>query len=97
MNEDKELVVALELRMRQLMLYCDSLKDEAVSLKNEIKQKNENILELNETIKELKNNYNDLKFAKSFAHKETEEGENAKKRLKKLVRDVDKCISILRS
>lgn len=96
MNKDEELLIALELRIRQLMLYCDSLKEENDTLKIEIKQKEEKIIHLNKTINELELNYNDLKFAKAFSSENIEERHEAKRKLLKLVRDVDKCISILK-
>lgn len=96
MNEDRELLLALELRMRQLMLFCDSLKEENVLLKEEVEQKEKENSSLKATIKKLEMNYDDLKFAKSFTSGSLQEKEEAKRRLLKLVRDVDKCISILR-
>ena len=96
MNEDRELLLALELRMRQLMLFCDSLKEENVLLKEEIKRTQKENSSLRETIEKLEINYDDLKFAKSFTSGSLQEKEEAKRRLLKLVRDVDKCISMLR-
>lgn len=94
-DKDERLLADLEVRMRQLMYYCDSLLEENSRLKNEIGKKGNEIFTLNRKIEELKLDYNNLKFAKSFTL-ETKERDEAKRRLTKLVRDVDRCISILK-
>lgn len=97
MEKDEKLLADLEVRMRQLMYYCDSLKEENARLMKEIEQKEDDVFLLNEEIDKLKFNYSNLKFAKSFDSTENEDRNEAKRRLAKLVRDVDKCISILKS
>lgn len=98
MNNDEKLLANLEVRMRQLMYYCDSLKEENGRLMKEIEVREEEVFLLTEKIEKLEQNYSNLKFAKSFSSEEgTGEREEAKKRLSKLVRDVDRCISILKS
>ena len=82
--------------MRQLMYYCDSLKEENTRLMEEVELKDKELLLLNEQIEELKLEYSNLKFAKSFSAGNIGEQDEAKRRLSKLVRDVDKCISILK-
>lgn len=97
MNNDELLLSNLEVRMRQLMYYCDSLKEENGRLMKEIEEREETVASLNNKIEELEHKYSNLKFAKSFSSENTEERDEAKRRLTKLVRDVDKCISILKS
>lgn len=97
MNKDERLLADLEVRMRQLMYYCDSLKEENARLMKEIEQREDAVSSLTEDIDKLKLSYSNLKFVKSFSSENTEERDEAKRRLSKLVRDVDKCISILKS
>lgn len=97
MNTDEQLLINLEVRMRQLMYYCDSLKEENDRLMKEIEEREDTVALLMDKIETLEQKYSDLKFAKSFSSGGEEEREEAKKRLSKLVRDVDKCISMLKS
>lgn len=97
MDKDERLLADLEVRMRQLMYYCDSLKEENARLMKEIEQREDAVFSLTEEIDKLKLSYSNLKFAKSFSSESSEDRDEAKRRLSKLVRDVDKCISILKS
>lgn len=78
------------------MYLCDALKEENSQLKQQLVQKNSEVEDLSSTVEELKTKYDNLKFARSIASGNTEEMELAKKRLSKLVRDVDKCITMLK-
>lgn len=97
MNKDEQLFANLEVRIRQLMYYCDSLKEENSRLMKEIEEREDAVFLLEEKNQKLEQKYSNLKFAKSLESGDNEEREEAKRRLSKLVRDVDKCISILRS
>lgn len=91
------MLAEFEVKMKRLMLYCDTLKIENNRLKKELSQKDNLIGNLHLEIDQFKEKYKNLKFAKSFDSQNEEERLIAKKRLSKLVRDVDKCISILKS
>lgn len=95
-EKDKKLLDEFEIRMKQLMFLCDSLHKENILLKQKIEDKNNKISLLSSDLEELRESYKNLKFAKSFAKDTDQEREEAKKRLSKLVREVDKCISILK-
>lgn len=96
-EKDEKLLAEFELRMRQLMFFCDSLKSENIRLKQEIEKKDIALESLTEEIEQLETKYDNLKFVKSFSSSDSNEILLAKKRLSKLVRDVDKCIAILKS
>lgn len=96
-ENDEKLLADFELRMRQLMYLCDLLKDENFKLKQELQEKSREIEGLLSNIEELKGKYDNLRFVKSFSSEDTQGMEQAKKRLSKLVRDVDKCIIMLKS
>lgn len=94
-KQDK-LLADFELRMRQLMFLCDSLKAQNAALKDEVQKKDNTIKSLNDDLQQLKTQYDNLKFVKAFSSGSNEEAQNAKQRLSKLVRDVDKCIALLK-
>lgn len=79
------------------MYLCDMLKEENTQIRQELEQKNAAIAALSSEIEGLKTKYDNLKFAKSFSSGNEEERDKAKKRLSKLVRDVDKCITMLKA
>lgn len=95
-KNDEKLLAEFEIRMRQLMYLCDMLKDENTRMRQQLEQKEATIASLSSEVEELKNKYDNLKFAKSFSSDNVDEREQAKKRLSKLVRDVDKCITMLK-
>lgn len=97
MSEKQEKLFAeFELRMRQLMFLCDSLKKQNAALREELQTKNALIDSLSVDVQQLKKQYEDLKFAKAISSGNREEVLSAKQRLSKLVRDVDKCIALLK-
>lgn len=96
-EKDEKLVADFERKMRQLMFRCDSLKEENRLMKQQLDSKSNEINKLESQLKELEARYDNLKFAKSFSSNDVVERERAKNRLIKLVRDVDKCIAILKS
>ena len=95
-EKSEKLLADFEKRMRQLMYLCDSLKEENSMLKQELAKKDTMIEALTLEVGELKSKYDNLKFAKSFSSGNKEEMQAAKNRLSKLVRDVNKCIAILK-
>jgi phage shock protein A len=95
-KNDEKLLAEFEIRMRQLMYLCDMLKDENTQMRQQLEQKEATIIALSSEVEELKTKYDNLKFVKSFSSENTDEREQARKRLSKLVRDVDKCITMLK-
>lgn len=95
-NKQEKLLADFELRMRQLLFLCDSLKKQNVALQEELKMKNQRIEFLDANVKQLKTQYDNLQFVKTLSSGNEEEVKAAKQRLSKLVRDVDKCIALLR-
>ncbi len=92
--QDK-LLIDLEVRIKQLMLLCDSLKDENVRLKAEIQSKQQEIDSLNIELKQLKTKYDNLKLARTITAASVNV-DDAGAKLSKLVREVDKCINLLK-
>lgn len=92
--QDK-LLIDLEVRIKQLMLLCDALKDENVRLKAEIQSKQQEIDSLNIELKQLKTKYDNLKLARTITAASVNV-DDAGAKLSKLVREVDKCINLLK-
>lgn len=93
-GRNKELLYNLELRIKQLIFLCDSLKSENMELKQLLATSEESRVDLEERLKQLEQDYDNLKFANSFVS--DNEKNVAKERLLQLVQDVDKCISLLK-
>lgn len=95
-ENDKKLLAEFEIRMKQLMYLCDTLREENKKLKEELSQKDMQVKTLSEEVEQLKSKYDSLKFAKVLSSQDKESIYETKKRLSKLVRDVDKCIAMLK-
>ncbi|MDU1889106.1 MAG: hypothetical protein E6767_00330 [Dysgonomonas sp.] len=96
-EKDKKLLAELETRMRQLMYLYNTLEDENAQLKQQLAEKDSAIEVLHAESEQLKTKYENLKFAKSFSSGNENEMQEAKRRLSKLVREVDKCIAMLKT
>lgn len=96
-DRDEQLLKELDIRLKQLMYFCDSLKDENRRLKEELQLKNTEVDKVQTVIEQLEKKYDNLRFAKSFNGNNPEEIKRAKERLSKLVQDVEKCIVLLKS
>ncbi|SBV95208.1 hypothetical protein [uncultured Dysgonomonas sp.] len=96
-ENDEKLLAEFEIRMRQLMYLCDTLKEENALLKQQLTQRSVTIENLTSEVEGLKRKYDNLKFVKSFSSENEDDTLQAKKRLSKLVRDVDKCIAMLKN
>jgi len=94
-DENNKLLVDLEVRIKQLMFLCDSLKEENVRLKKEIQSRQKQIDETVKDLQQLKTRYDGLKIARTITAASVDV-ETAKLKLSKLVREVDKCINLLK-
>ena len=96
MTEDRtKLLVNLEVRVKQVLLLCDKLKQENSQLKNELVIKKDEITRVNSKISLLNEKYDNLKTARTITAASVDV-DTAKLKLSKLVREVDKCISLLK-
>ncbi len=94
-DENSKLLVDLEVRIKQLLLLCDSLKDENSRLKTEIELRQNQIDEVSKKLKDMKTKYDSLKTARTITAASVDV-DTAKLKLSKLVREVDKCINLLK-
>ncbi|EJX02099.1 hypothetical protein EVA_09796 [gut metagenome] len=95
MTEDhKRLLAVFEVRVRDLMAFCDSQKREIDELKESLTHKEEELRQANEMIGKLNAKCDDMLTARVLSVSELEM-KQAKMRLSNLVREVDKCIALL--
>ena len=81
-------------RVRRMILQYKELKKENAELYSMVDEKDKQVENLKAQITQAQNDYNSLKMAKML---EITDGdmESAQKRLQKLIRDVNKCITLL--
>ena len=81
-------------RVRQMLLQYKELKKENAELYAMVDEREEQIKTLNAKLAQAQNDYNSLKMAKML---EVTDGdvESAQKWLQRLIRDVNKCITLL--
>ena len=92
-NEFKLLVV-LEDRLNDLIKLFNDLKGRIKELEASLNDKDEKIQQAEEMITTLKTNYSNLLIARRLAD-DKEAFQQARKRVNKLVREVDLCIALL--
>ena len=96
MNKElKELIVQLETRTRQLILQQEKLQKEQKELRLQLQQKDEEILNLQIQNEELKQQYSHLKMAK-YIDMADNDVKDMRGRIRTMVRDIDRCISMLK-
>lgn len=94
MNPNEKALATFETRVRQMILRFQDMKKETESLRAQIEKNGQDIKDLQAKLTQAENDYQSLKMAKMM---EITDGdlENAKGRLAKMIRDVNKCIAIL--
>jgi len=94
MTANEKTLATFETRLRQMILRFQELKKENDELYAMVDKSERAIAELQEKLDEKQHDYDSLKMAKMI---EITDGnlEDAKERLSRLIRDVNKCIAIL--
>lgn len=92
--EEERLVRTFEARMTQLILDFKALKEQNIALNKELSEKDRTISDLHAQLTQLQTDYTNLKIAKMIKIND-DDMKNAKSRLSKLVREVDRCIALL--
>lgn len=94
MNANEKTLNTFATRVRQMILQYEELKKETSDLYALVAQHEEEIKDLQSQLRQEQENYRTLKMAKML---EVTDGdmEVAKKRVTKLIRDVNKCITLL--
>ncbi len=94
MDDGSKLIDRFSTRVRQLVLQYNDLQGENAALRADIEQRDATIRQLEARVAQLKGEYECLKTARML---EITDGDMdaAQKRLAKLIRDVDKCITLV--
>ena len=94
MNANEKILNTFATRVRQMILQYETLKKENDELYTLVDQREQEIKQLQEELSQAQADYNSLKMAKML---EVTDGdmETAQKRVAKLIRYVNKCITLL--
>lgn len=94
MNESNDKLKLFTTRMRQLILQYKAVKKENEELYAMVDAREKDIEQLRQQLQQAQNDYHSLKMAKMI---EVSDGdiEASKKRIASLIREVNKCITLL--
>lgn len=94
MPQENDILKKLTTRVRQLILMVDTIKKENQAMYETLKKKDEETIVLKQQIAQLKADYEHLKMSKmiELSHGDIKE---AKAKLTKLIKDVNKSIALL--
>ncbi len=94
MEANEKTLTLFTTRIRQLILQFKDVKKENADLYAMVDERDARISELEAKLAQAQNDYNSLKMARMI---EISDGdlEGAQKRLAKLIKDVNKCITLL--
>lgn len=94
MNANEKILNTFATRVRQMILQYEALKKENDELYALVDQREQEIKQMQGELSQAEADYNSLKMAKML---EVTDGdmETAQKRVAKLIRDVNKCITLL--
>ena len=90
-----DLVVRFETRTRQLLMQYKQLQQENAALLQKLGKREDEILTLQIENEDLKNQYQRLKTAK-YIDLADDDKKQIRGRISKMVRDIDKCIAMLK-
>lgn len=94
MNANEKTLSLFTTRVRQMILQYQEMKQENDGLYKMVDEQNAKIKELEAQLEQAKQNYNSLKMARMIQVSNVDM-DVAKKKLSKLIRDVNKCITLL--
>ncbi|MBR5439976.1 MAG: hypothetical protein IKT22_04225 [Prevotella sp.] len=93
-EKNKKTLTLFTTRMRQMILQFTEMKSENARLRVQAAERDGRIKELEAQLAQAKGDYENLKMAKMIEMSD-HDLEGAQKRLAKLIRDVNKCITLL--
>ncbi len=93
-NKYDELISAFEQKLRKLISAYRVLQEQNHQLEQKIEQKQNDLIEAHHRILELQKNYDHLIISRNLGVSE-EERAQSKKKIDKLVREIDNCLALL--
>ena len=94
MEADEKTLTLFTTRIRQMILQYQETKKENDELYGLVDERDAKIKQLEDRLSQAEQDYNALKMAKMIEVTDADM-ESARKRLNKLIRDVNKCITLL--
>ena len=94
MDANEKTLTLFATRIRQMILQYKDVKKENTELYAMVDERDARIKQLEGQLTQAQNDYNSLKMAKMIEITDSDL-ESSKKRLSKLIRDVNKCITLL--
>jgi hypothetical protein len=94
MSANEQTLTTFTTRVRQMILQYKTIENQNAVLLGQIKELNDKVSSLEGQLLQAHHDYDSLKMAKMI---DISDGdiESAKKRIQKLIRDVNKCITLL--
>jgi hypothetical protein len=94
MDANEKILNTFTTRVRQMILHFDNLRKEILDLQREIDQRDNRIKDLQIKLVQIQRDYENLKMAKMIEVSDSDL-DGAKKKVASLLRDVNKCITLL--
>lgn len=94
MSANEKIINTFATRVRQMILKFEDIKQENAELYSMVDERDAKIKELEEKLAQSEHDYNSLKMAKMMTISDTDM-EATQKRIAKLIRDINKCITLL--
>lgn len=94
MSASEKIINTFATRVRQMILKFEDIKHENAELYAMVDERDAKIKELQEKLTQAKHDYDSLKMAKMMTISDSDM-ETTQKRIAKLIRDVNKCITLL--
>ena len=94
MAANEKTITLFTTRARQMILQFKQMKKENEELYSMVDERDARIRQLEETVKQWQRDYNSLKMAKMLEVTD-DDLDGAKKRVASLIRDINKCITLL--
>lgn len=94
-NRLTDSIVRLETRTRQLLMRHEEMKGELARLREELRLKEERLVSMRSENEELRKKYDHLRMAK-YIDMADDDVKDIRGRIRKMVRDIDRCISMLK-
>ncbi|WP_270532498.1 hypothetical protein [Segatella copri] len=94
MSASEKTINTFATRVRQMILKFEDIRHENAELYAMVDERDAKIKELQEKLTQAKHDYDSLKMAKMMTISDSDM-ETTQKRIAKLIRDVNKCITLL--
>lgn len=94
MSANEKIINTFATRVRQMILKFDEIKQENAELYTMVDERDARIKELEDKLTQAEHDYLSLKMAKMITISDSDM-ETTQKRIAKLIRDVNKCITLL--